>query len=1134
MSEEFTLSIDIVKSDPLDSVSNIEIYESEQATRSSGHRKLDSFLRSQSDKIRGKGFQNTNIIDQGRSRSYEFNNDDLYKLFQNLKECFDDHTIQHFSERQGTPSSIKSGIMIDVDLEIGTENIEYEPTLYSQFTDIVVQFLMKTLKLGRFDNLTTYAFIIEKRKPVPIANNSERFKFGFHLLIPGFHVTRSYRKYMLTSLRRDEEMLKLLEKMKPLIQAEDCIDMNSASVPALFIGSCKRSSIPYKLLHIQQIAIVPHTQSHRVVILPSQDYNRVRSRYNVVYEASLNFEARYETSSEGIKIRPLIPTIDLDYNDNLTESINAVASRTMNMILDHEEIDSVDKRISYIISENPKAKQMYDMLNLLDEPYYSEYIKWRNVVYAIANTSSDFKVLAEWFSQKCPAKWVENGQSTLDQLWEQASTSDNSNGRKFTDRSIIYWARSVNKDRFDEVSKNHYFTILTRYVYKHSGILEHGMFAKVLYAMLQDRYCTDVINEDKYWFEFMMGDMAKCGKQVWKWHLEKKNSNVDRLRNFISDELSSVCESVCMYVKQNIENSKTEEDKLRYNTMLSCTKKSMNKLHNHQFKNGIVNESASLFRRYGFADSMDKDGSILGVGNGLIKIGRDIQFINYFHEYAISKYTDTIYHDFDATNTYIIEIMKAFSMVFPEPEVLDYMLMNASTGLSRETKMSAILQILHGSGSNGKTFFLELIANTLGDYAKKVPVGVFIDGRGRADRPDSAFMAFKGTGFAYCEETDKSEILGNNNLKRIINAGTATARELNCKQESFEMVATVFLASNYPLVVPTTDHGTWRRIRYYKNKSKFCDNPNLKNEFEYQKNGHYDTCKSDPNYKSAMLSILVHYYERLQKKYEGKICNVPCSRIEDETLEFRNTQDFINRFISERIVTTNATDEMGRPPEVALNTLAEAYREWYNTKIRQNGAANLNGADIEADFENSVIKKYLKRAQNQTYTIEGIRILETYEHYLREGEEFLISSNDNKTKKRGDALPSNPDAGLWWKGDSKSKLPTEDGATLPVIRKVHEYFHDDKSVQERKQSEKGDSAYESADESAIDCLLDLFIDTNEEDKGVAKINSQKKTKKRDDYDEYQDDEYQDDDSEDTKISANENLTSAQLESLGLK
>jgi phage/plasmid-associated DNA primase len=411
-----------------------------------------------------------------------------------------------------------------------------------------------------------------------------------------------------------------------------------------------------------------------------------------------------------------------------------------------------------------------------------------------------------------------------------------------------------------------------------------------------------------------------------------------------------------------------------------------------------------LFRQRGFAKSLDKDPIYLGVGNGVLELGNVCKLIDYYHEIPVSQFTPAHYRKFDPNDPYTKVILDAFRIMIPEKDMRIWILFFFAQCLSGGVK-EGILLLWYGGGANGKTFIMRLIAKVLGKYATKLNISLLTSERESADKPNSAVMQVKGKRFGYVEETKKAEILNDQRVKELANAGEMSARDLNSKQECFEITANIAVGQNYDFIVKTKDHGTWRRLRHYTSKVKFDKNPNPDNPFEYKDDPRFiEEYVKDPNIHAATLSILVYFYERLQNEYNGSLKKVDCQTLNRETEIFRNEQDPLNTYITEHVVISP-----GNATPYSIEEVGGFYLAWRQNNVTR-GSMKRN--ELIEDITNSALQKYIKRFPNKPSIIKGIRILETPTDPLEEGEKYM-----GFTKVKANQNMCDPND-RWWEPDS--------------------------------------------------------------------------------------------------------------------
>ncbi len=131
----------------------------------------------------------------------------------------------------------------------------------------------------------------------------------------------------------------------------------------------------------------------------------------------------------------------------------------------------------------------------------------------------------------------------------------------------------------------------------------------------------------------------------------------------------------------------------------------------------------------------------------------------------------------------------------------------SSTGDTREQCLS----IFYGTGSNGKTTFLETIAVVLGGYASHTPASTFLAHRG--DRIPNDIARLQGARLVIATETEQRRNLNEALIKQLTGSDGITARFLHREFFEFKPQFKAILGTNHKPIIKGQDHAIWRRIR---------------------------------------------------------------------------------------------------------------------------------------------------------------------------------------------------------------------------------------------------------------------------------------------------------------------------------
>ena len=972
---------------------NLPLEQLIQKNISKNIRNLNAFFRT-NNFITEKGDQRTNIINVSEKKTYNVPDTHIEELFIALDECRKEKRMLHYSERQETEHSIKSGIMIDFDRYQKSKDAQVTQRHFDALTRQIGKLLSEFIDFKQYAETDKFIFrIFYIRKPgvvlVPPKTPGETpvYKDGWHILIPEIQTTKGLKRHLMQELINRDIIKKVFKDIDHINDAADMLDKMSASAPVYFLGNSKIGKPAYPLTNAYELTVYTDDDD---IDRRALDIDMINSGFvqtdgktdplqiNLTYELSLNF---YTESFQGRNT--WLRKIKVDYRASLETKIQLIVEKSSKNLMSDDDLLESENSVDILTIGNAEASYIKKLLEIIDIKYATEYELWFKVICAIAHTNSNYKPLAVWFSHRKPESW---SQDEVDRVWSEALHNKYTRC-PVTKRSIIYWAKESSPQRFREIEKENYFQVLSRSAYEHQGRVEHAQAAKVCHSMIGDKFVVDVGVNDKTgkmgycWLEFVLPGQAMKKGEVYKW---RKELEPDNIHLFIAEHMPKVYSQLSANIKDRKERAENEAETKYWANVENNFRLYTAKLGNDTFQNGIIKQAQYKFRQRGFMEEMDSYEDIIGVGNGVLKLGSKPKLIKGFHEYKISKFTDTDYIPYNPESPYVKTLMDAIRDIFPEPDVCDFMLYHASTGLDFY-ESACILLLLVGGGQNGKSFFAKMIHNTLGNmYCASGKSGLLTSNIEKADSANSAQMQMKDKRYFYFDEFNKCELLNTARVKAMVSPQWQSGRDLHTRQCNFKNTCNPIALSNFDFIIDTTDHGTWRRIYYYRNKVKFCRNPAPGNIYEKRVNPKFiDEYTNSPDYKQAMLSILVHYNAKLHSFYGGDIKNVPSETIARETEDFRNRQDALNKFITQMIFVSPGAEPIG------MTVLAGKYSEWYVRNIKD-GKQTI--VDIQSQFDNSRIAAHLVYHSSGVKMLKGHRIKDNPEDPLEEGETNILPS----------------------------------------------------------------------------------------------------------------------------------------------
>lgn len=129
------------------------------------------------------------------------------------------------------------------------------------------------------------------------------------------------------------------------------------------------------------------------------------------------------------------------------------------------------------------------------------------------------------------------------------------------------------------------------------------------------------------------------------------------------------------------------------------------------------------------------------------------------------------------------------------------------TGMTSEQ----CLFFLYGSGSNGKSTFLELLRDVLGEYSTQADFTTFLEKKGDGPRNDIARLY--GARAVTSSEVGEGKRLNESLVKTLTGGDVVAARYLYAETFEFAPQFKLWLGANHRPIIRGTDYAIWRRIR---------------------------------------------------------------------------------------------------------------------------------------------------------------------------------------------------------------------------------------------------------------------------------------------------------------------------------
>lgn len=893
------------------------------------------------------------IVDQNFKMAYNISEKKMERFFTLLDECREKKVPLSYAELQ----TEYSGIMLDVDILQLEEKTQLSDMFFSNIINDLSRVLWKVIDLPI--NTTFYISIIRKPKVSHKAElskdqDNDIYKDGFHILIPGIQVEKISKEIIYNEIVNNKYLdfsnVNVVDKMCKSVPDDEklleVMDKGSIRVPVLFIGNCKANSECYTVYKNYKII---YKENNNIFITETNEFNNCK---NLCHEWSLCYKKpngiidknKYELreSFKNVKLAPVIISKQNEISNNLDSAQMA----------------------------DPDIKEIRNMLKALSPERYTRYDNWYSILCSLHSKDDKYKEVAREFSFNV-LNYNPNSSKPgkFERTWAAIKHSSGLVKTKININTLYYMCNKDNPEMYKQMRDQTSISDLLNKIIKeeNGGNFTDYDYAKILKTQLGYKFCSVYSNKKQVWYEFIAdGDFCDEG-QIYKW--VQVPDYPAKMILYINEKIPILINRIMEHYKKELENNKRNQNEdggvenkdiaKHCNVILKNLNNAKLHLGSKTANNKIIEMAAVLFNERQldklFMSKLDQYDNCLGVGNGILVLGEEIKLVTGYHDLIISKFTKVSYVPRSMSNKFYDLLIKFFKSFYldEEEDVMEFELIFLASCLDFKIK-EPILYLKKGNGANGKSTTLELLKGILGDYCKKIDIGFLVQGRTNAESASPAKMQMENARVVFGSETEKNEELQTAKMKEVLGAETITGRRLHQDQVEFKPRCNIIVSSNYDFIIKMKDHGTWRRIYYYRHKIKFVD------ECEYDPEDKFLRLKdpkwaseyvNDSQCREAFLNILCEYYKKYITYYDGRLANVHSPTMEREKNAYRNEQDFMNKFINEKLIYSPDST-------LSYDNFVEAFGSYY-VKYH-NIATKPKYGDIENDILTSYLKDFIK------------------------------------------------------------------------------------------------------------------------------------------------------------------------------
>ena len=408
-----------------------------------------------------------------------------------------------------------------------------------------------------------------------------------------------------------------------------------------------------------------------------------------------------------------------------------------------------------------------------------------------------------------------------------------------------------------------------------------------------------------------------------KWKVDDKGS----IRKLIDEMIESIKDEKILHSEDVTEEEAREVFQKYYK-----------KTRGTQAKKNIMNEL--MHRRPATPDEFDKDDMLLNVANGYIDLtSREL----YKHDInkMFSQITNTDYTEKMQPAVWLDFLNDIFAGGKAVIRYIQKALGYSLTGSTREQ----IMFILFGKGRNGKSIFVEVISEILGDYSNNMQAKSLMVKKN--DNINTDIARLSKARFVTSSEPNEGFRFDEGLIKQLTGGDKVTARFLYAEEFEYTPKFKIWVSTNHKPIIRGTDDGIWRRLVLIPFDVQIP-------EEKVDKDLKYKLLREAP----AILNWMAEgAYMWMQ---EGLA--MP-EKLKEASKDYRNEMDVIEQFIEDECKRVDDGKEKA-------NELYELYKQWANN--------NGNYKMSNKDFGIKMKEKFKYKKTNSGMFYFGLKIPSKY------------------------------------------------------------------------------------------------------------------------------------------------------------
>jgi putative DNA primase/helicase len=419
---------------------------------------------------------------------------------------------------------------------------------------------------------------------------------------------------------------------------------------------------------------------------------------------------------------------------------------------------------------------------------------------------------------------------------------------------------------------------------------------------------TDTGNAHRLCDKF--GDVIRYSYNRKKWYYW--DGKVWRLDD--TGEIKKLADIICEDLKR--EAFEEQDDEIQEKMM-----KWANKTAGSKNKENMIKECQHLDRVPASPDDFDSYPDYVNCQNGIINLHNG-ELLPHNSNFMMSKICYSEYDNSGKKPKRWLQFMDEITS--GDKELQDYIQKSIGYSLSG-SNAEQCTYFLYGMGNNGKSTFLDTIADLFGGYASNVQPETIMMKRLGGEGANSDIARLKSSRFVTSEEPTEGVRLNEGLIKQLTGGSKITCRFLYGDEFEYTPEFKIWIATNHKPVIRGTDVGIWRRIKLIPFEVSIPKD-------KVDKNLKYKLREEFPQ-------ILAWAVEGCIKWQREGIEEPECIR--DAVKEYKQEMDLLANFVDQCIVIDYNCEE-----KIMGNDLFRIYSKWARENNEYEMSANKFGREI--------------------------------------------------------------------------------------------------------------------------------------------------------------------------------------------